>query len=76
MRREVHANRGNIPIECSASDAVTVVHWKAGMFIEHERPTVAPVAFSYETDCIYLCHLVGKKIEWMVAIPQGLSASG
>ena len=35
-----------------------------------DQPYVVPVAFSYETDCIYMFSTVGKKIEWMRQNPK------
>ena len=35
-----------------------------------DQPYVVPVAFSYETDCIYMFSTVGKKIEWMRKNPK------
>ena len=36
----------------------------------NDQAYVVPVAFSYETDCIYIFSTFGKKIEWMRKNPK------
>jgi nitroimidazol reductase NimA-like FMN-containing flavoprotein (pyridoxamine 5'-phosphate oxidase superfamily) len=37
--------------------------------LDHQ-PYIVPVAFSYETDCIYVFSTLGQKIEWMRQNPK------
>lgn len=36
----------------------------------NDQPYVVPVAFSYESDCIYIFSTVGKKVKWMRDNPK------
>jgi uncharacterized protein len=35
-----------------------------------DQPYIVPVAYSYESDCIYIFSTVGKKVKWMRQNPK------